>query len=313
MLDPAGAAGEDESAGGEHRIRDPSPANDAARPDPTACTSGSTVHPTPSRAISRKHLGLVRLGHDLDRGTERPQLAFDGRAGVRAEREEHPGTPTRRRRRPRTSLRGARPREAPRAGATSSTVASDPGGSTTTARSSAPARSWSSSSLDGATTSRSSTSGLSRRYARRTAGKWATAAASIMPTRQPARPTGTGVGRPPGQITGVGHDPAGVGQDLRGLRPQHLTSADPLEQVDADTAFELGQTLRERRGRDPERRRRLGEGRRGGGRHQVRELRDCERGQRRFVGGHRRTLPISDSERSSGIVQQMPEAMPQVI
>ena len=162
VLDPAGAAGDDQAAGREHRAealagdrRGRSPGlrlgqhRSSPRPDgpsPAGPRAGGTrpgprpVHRAPAARARSSPACATRAGR-APRVPTPPAGPPTALGGHHHERLLQQGHELERPRRPRAAR-------------------------TTTARSSAPATSWSSSSPDGATTNRSSTSGLARRNAR---------------------------------------------------------------------------------------------------------------------------------------------------
>ena len=190
-----------------------------------ACTVGSTVHPRPSVTISRSTSGwwdsaTTWNGAPIERSAARsPARVCESR------RERHPRDPSSRCGSDRAGP-GARTRRGPRSAApTIHAVDRAPAARRTPPGRARTGRATASSEPDGATSSLSSTSGRSRRYRRSTLGKWCTAAASIMPSRNSplgpprclaahaprsmrARPRPCGRGRapasPPGRASAAG-------------------------------------------------------------------------------------------------------------
>ena len=78
--------------------------------------------------------------------------------------------------------------------------------------------------------------------------------------------------RPSGQVAGLGHHTACVGQHLGGLGSEPGVAAVAFEQGDTDPSLQLGQSLGKCRGGDAEGSSSRGAGGRCGGSHQVLQL-----------------------------------------
>jgi hypothetical protein len=90
---------------------------------------------------------------------------------------------------------------------------------------------------------------------------------------------------PPAQITGVGNHALGIGKNLVRLFSQKLSPPLSFEQRKSKPSFKFGESLRQRRGRDTERRRCFGERFVIGHRDEVGQLLHCEIEQWALGGG----------------------------